>query len=190
MPTLLSDPPTSLYAVLLVALFVCAAFAFKLRTQRSYWVAIAALSAFLGLLALDAIFESPREEATRRTVYLAMAINQQNKDRFVEQLSTNFSMRGKSRSDMRNSPFWQLAQQHKIAVQVHGFSREDCTMPDANTVEIGFLATGSAPGGQKMIWQAVATYERTADGFRARGFRFYDMIDQARKQEVTMPGDQ
>lgn len=190
MPTILSDPPFALYAVLALAVIACGAIWLNRRTRRSLIAFLVSIALLAGLFALDRLFESPREEANRRVQEMARAIDARNQDAFLSHVADTFDYQGEggprkvSREDLRRSGVWSILQQYQVHVGVWDFDRNDVREIDPNTVEIGFLA--KAESGDKQIPMYLrAKFTRQADGqLKLSGLSSYDAMKRTKEPQA------
>ena len=169
MPTFLSDPPFSVYLVLVAVVLVAFAVWFSNRSRRSLAV-LAGASALLAVVFLiDMLFESTREEAVRRAQAMVKAADARDTEAFVSHIADKFEYRGEgqpvtvTRDQLRKAPFWEVLKQYKIHVAAWDFARADVEHINDDTVEIGFLAKGEGQGQQVPIYLR-ARFARQADG--------------------------
>src|SRR5579872_4774100 len=170
MPTFLSDPPFILYAILVLATIASLGVWFNKRTRVTLIVFGCCLAALLLLFLIDRLFESPREESVRRVQEMAKAIDDRNTDAFLSHIADNFEYQGEngqptpvSRQYLRQSGIWPVLKQYNVHVGVWDFTRDDVTVVDENTIEIGFLGKAEAEGKQAPMYFR-ARFTRQADG--------------------------
>ncbi len=186
MPTLLSDPPQWLYLVLGGALVITGALAAQKQDRRAVIPFGIAFLLMLALFLLDKFFESPREEAVRRVHMMQMAADTRNADAFVEHVAdkvnvqTDQGMKTATRDALKKSDFWAMLRQFNVRVSVTSFSRDDVTVIDDNTIEIGFVAKGEADGKSIPLY-ARATFGKQSDGsFKLTAFKTFEFIDRTK----------
>src|SRR4051812_1507010 len=90
MPTFIADPPMWVYVVLTLALVVTGAMAAQRQDKRAAIPFAVAFFLLLIVFVLDRLFESPREEAVRRSFLMATAADAKNPDAFAEHLADTF----------------------------------------------------------------------------------------------------
>ncbi|MBN9118520.1 MAG: hypothetical protein J0I06_05060 [Planctomycetes bacterium] len=189
MPVFLADPPQWLYLLLGGCLVVTGALAAQKQDRRAAFpFGIAALLLLLVFL-LDRFFESPREEAVRRTFMMGLAADAKNPDAFAEHVADKVSVQtGKdqtktaTRDELKKSQFWGMLKQFNVSVTTSGYSRDDVNVIDDNTIEIGFIAKGEAKGfaeGKAIPIYCRATFGRQSDGsFKLTAFKAFEFINR------------
>jgi hypothetical protein len=192
MPTLLSDPPQTLYLVLGGIVVVTAALAARRQDRKSVAAFGIALAVLLSLVLVDRAVESPREEAVRRVQEMVHAADTRNPDAFVAHLADTIEYKGVgstvtlTREQVRNSPFWSVLRLQNVHVAAWDFSRDDVKEIDANTIEVGFLAKGETDGKQFPVYIR-ATFARQADGrFRLTRFASYEAMKRT-NEAISIP---
>jgi hypothetical protein len=190
MPAILSDPPFALYALFVVAVVACGAVWVNKRDKRSGAAFLVSVGLLAGLFLLDRLFESPREEATRRVQEMARAADARNPDAFLSHVADTFEYDGTgaprkvSREELRRSGVWSVLQQYQVHVAVWDFDRNDIREVDPNTVEIGFLA--KAESGDKQIPMYLrAKFTRQPDGqLKLSGLSSYDAMKRTNERQA------
>ena len=196
MPPIISDPPPAVYLVLIACVVVTGAIAAQRQNRKSAIAFGIAVALLLAVFLIDRLFDSPREEAVKGAQAMSAAADAHNPDAFVSHFADTFVYHGEgapqpaTRSELKASPFWGLLRQLNIHVAVWNFSRDDVTMIDNDTVEIGFMAKGERRGGT-MSEQAQlyirATFKRQSDGkMRVTEFRTFDAVDH--RKSFNLPG--
>jgi hypothetical protein len=190
MPTLLSDPPFALYAILVLGVLASFAVWFNERNRKSLLV----FGCFAGLLALlvviDSLSESPREEAVRRVKDMARAIDARDQDAFLGNIADTLEYQGEGvakripREDLRKSSIWSLLNQFGVNhVAAWAFDRDDVKELSDNAIEIGFLGKAEADGKQAPMYFR-ATFTREADGkWRLSKLASFDPFKRTNEQK-------
>ena len=174
MPTFIADPSQGLYLVLAALLVITGAVAAQKQGRRATVAFGVAFLLVLLVFVIDKTNESPREEAVRRVHMLAASADAKNPDAFGEHVAdkvtvyTAEAQQGKefTRDELKKHPFWGALQAHKVTVSVADFSREDVTVIDGNTVEIGFLGKGTPQGLPTIPVYMRAAFAKQPDGSR------------------------
>ncbi len=189
MPTWLSDPSNGLYLVLFVLVVIAGAVWARYQDRRSRNRALVALAAFLVLLLCDLLFESPREQATRKVQEMAAAATARDPDKFVANVSNSFRYGGADRERLRSSRAWEMIRQFNARVAVWGFSRDDSRDLGDDGVEIGFFAKGEAPDGRFVMRYIRAVFVKDPDGqYRLRTMSFHNPAEKGLNAEDPIPG--
>jgi hypothetical protein len=190
MPTFLSDPPTVLYAILLLGVFITGARWINRQDRKSLIALGIALALTSAVFLIDRFFESPREEAKRDVEAMAAAANARDVKAFLSHVADTFEYEGDSanpvsvsREQLRKAGLWSILDQWKVRVATWGFDRNDMTEIDDNTVEIGFFGKGeSANGSAPMYFRA--RFARQSDGqMKLTRLSSYDPVKQTNERK-------
>jgi hypothetical protein len=192
MPTLLSDPSSSVYLLLAAAGITTLVVWLGRRDRKSLAVLLGVVGAIALVFLIDRLFESPREEAERRVRVMVRAADAKDPEAFVAQLADTVEIHGSNgaskwvrRDEIRNSSFWGLLRQFNIRVAAWDFSRSDVKQIDRDTIEIGFLAKGEGDG-KPFPYYIRTTFARQPDGqFKLSAFRAFEPLD--RSKPATIP---
>jgi hypothetical protein len=170
MPTFLSDPPISLYAILALAIVISGSVWISRRSRKSLVVFGCIIMVTVGVFLLDRLFESPREESGRRVQEMVKAANDRDANAFLSHVADKIQYQGESatpstitKDELRKSGLWELLRHFNIRVAAWDFDPADVTHVDENTIEIGFLAKGEADSKQVPMYLR-ATFSRQSDG--------------------------
>jgi hypothetical protein len=169
MPTFLSDPPLSVYLLLVVAVLIAGAAWLNRRDRRSLGIFLGVIVLATLVSLLDFLLESPREEAVRRATEMAKAAEAKNPEAFMAHMADTVEFRTGSqpitirRDAMKASSFWGMLKQYDPRIVVWDFSRTEVKEINADTIQIGFMAKGVAQGKPYPIFMR-ATFTRQADG--------------------------
>ena len=190
MPTALSDPSSTLYAILVIIVFVLAALWFRSRTRGNLIRVLIAVSALVGLFLIDQLFESPREEATRKLHEMAQASQEKNWNSLFQNVSDSFKYKGPGGAEIDKESFRKWA---KTADSLEGFKgvivwdfhRADFKPIDNDNFKIGFRAKPrDVPTFDSWI---IATFHHDPDGqWRMSAFNRYDPVKQDRNDNPPM----
>jgi len=190
MPTALSDPSSTLYAILVVIVFVLAALWFRSRTRGNLIRLLIAASALLALFVIDRLFESPREEATRKLHEMAEASQQKNWNSMFQNVSDTFKYKDPGGTEMDKESFRKWAKLLETMPEFKGvlvwdFNRADFRPIDNDNFKIGFRAKlKDVPMRDSWI---VATFHRDPDGeWRMSSFNRYNGVKQDRNDNPPM----
>lgn len=184
---MLSDPPRSVYIVLIVVTLILAARLFVWQTRRALWQALIPGGLLAALYMTDHFIEAPREEASRKMEAMAAAATASNPTGFVEHVSQSFDEGGRRKSDLAGSPAWGMIKQYKARVAVWGFTRNDFREICDTEIEIGFSAKGAVPDGQYIEKYVKARFVQDGDKqWRLRAIRFYNPLKP--EEESPIPG--
>lgn len=193
MPTFLSDPPGTVYLLLVGSVIVVGLVWFN-RRGRTALVAVAVVtSAMLLLVGFDCAFESPREEAVRRVMAMASAADTRNREEFASHVADTITYQDEnrtitlSRDQLRKHAFWDILRNFNVHVATWDFARADVNKVDDRTIEIGFLGKGETEGKQFPVYMR-ARFSRQSDGqMKLVALASYDPLQRANKR-ISIPG--
>jgi hypothetical protein len=192
MPTFLSDPPQTIYLLLVAAAIVAGLVWLNRRERRALYVFLGVLGVAALVVLVDRILESPREEAVRRVQAMMDAADHRDPEAFASQLAEKVTYVSEqrpvefTREQLRSHQFWSLLRQFNVHVAAWDFSRDDVKWPDANSVEIGFLAKGETQGKQFPFYFR-ATFTRQSDGqMKLTRLATFDPLQ--RTKPLSIPG--
>ncbi len=176
MPTALSDPSSTLYAILVIVVAVLGFVAMRNRRRGEIIRLAIGLTALLALFAIDRLVESPREESTRKMLEIAAATRAKNLSAAFAHLSDSFSYNGMNKAQLSERA--QALQGQTVldwnGIDVVGFNRADVEPVDAGKIKIGFetYPTGyGLPEYRRYCW---ATFQKDPDGqYRMLTFDLY-----------------
>jgi hypothetical protein len=192
-PTLLSDPPDSLYLVLIALAVVTGAVAARKQTRKSLIVFGVAAVLLLVVFLIDYTVESPREGAVAGVKAIEKGANARDPEAFVAPVADTLEYKGAgpaqtfTKAQFRSAAFWQfLSANRTISVNTKGFDRADVVEIDPNTVEIGFVGQGS-DGTTTLPFYFRATFTRQPDGkMRMTKLASFDFASRTAKP-VSIP---
>jgi hypothetical protein len=194
MPTVIADPPQTIYLLLAAAVIVSGMVWFNRRGRRPLSVFLGVLAVTFLIVLLDRVFESPREEAVRRVHAMMAAADQRDPEAFASHLADRVTYQGDNskdftREELRKHSFWNLLHQFNVHVAAWDFSRDDVERPNAGTVVIGFLAKGElrGEGGKQAAYYFRATFTRQADG-QMKLTRLESFDPLSRGKRLSVPG--
>jgi hypothetical protein len=176
MPTFLSDPSPTLYAILAIMVLALVALWFRGR-KRGDLIRLTAGVAILAAVALiDYFVESPREESTRKTEEIRAATAAKNINDVAKHISESFSYQGKNKAWLLDKA--RIAYQYPefAGVGMSGFSRAEFKTIDSEKIQIGFEAwLNGFPLGNNFRFYVWATYVKDPDGqFRMQTFDLFE----------------
>ena len=196
MPTVIADPPQTIYLLLAAAVIVSGLVWFNRRGRRPLYVFLGVLAVTLIVVLLDRVFESPREEAVRRVHAIMAAADQRDPEAFASHLADRVIYQNEqrdvpfTREELRKHSFWSLLHQFNVHVAAWDFSRDDVERPSTDSVVIGFLAKGElrGEGGKQFPYYFRATFTRQADGqMKLTRLESFEPM-QRKNKRVSIPG--
>lgn len=203
MPTILSDPPSSLYVLLVVLTLASVVATFltqaTLTEQFRQWreagqrdkltgaVALRAapLLALIGLWACDSFFESDREEAVRRVRAMADAVANKQTQPIIDQVSPSFAFAGLDKAAFANLVERALQTGEVTRAAVWGFERQT-VQREVSKVRFEFRGKIEGPGGF-FEFRCQASFCRDPDGaYRLCTMRLFRALVNT-DEEITLP---
>lgn len=190
MPTFLSDPSPSLYLLLIVAAVVAAFVCYRQQTRKSCYVASVFGGVLLLVFTIDVLFESPREEATRKVKAMAAAATAHDADKFVEHVSPSFSVGGGNRDKLKTTISSGIIQQYDVRAAVWDFGRDTFKEISDGEIEIGFMSKGESLKMSGFVLRYTrARFVRDPDGqWRLKDVKFYNPAENGLNAEDPIPG--
>ena len=186
MPTFVSDPTTTTYLLFAVLVAVAGVAWVRLRSRKAT-IALAVAVGLLGLLFLiDKLVESPREEAVRRVNAMCDAATAVQPDRFIEHLSTSFTLQGADREKVRRSGVWGLVSRERVRAAAWGFGHDETEYKSDTEVEIRFFAKAQTPNREGLARYVRATFVREDGAFKLKMMQFYHPINT--REPEPIPG--
>jgi hypothetical protein len=189
MPTFISDPPQTVYLVLIGAAVVTGVIAARRQDRKSFVPFGIALGVLLLVYLFDRVGESPREEATRKVQAMAEAATDADPDRFLEHVSASFNMYGADRERLRKSGAWEVIRSTHARVAVWGFGQDAFERLGDTEVEVGFYAKAQTPDGRFVTRYIKARFVKDPDGqYRVKTMKFYNPAENGLNSEDPIPG--
>jgi len=189
MPTFLSDPPQTVYLVLIGVAVGTGVIAARRQDRKSLVPFAVALGVLLLVYLLDRVGESPREEATRKIYEMAEAATAADGDRFVEHVSKSFDYRGADRERVRKSGAWNEIKSRHARVAVWGFGQDAFERISDAELEIGFYAKAQTPDGQAVLRYIKARFVKDPDGqYRVKTMKFFNPAENGLKSDEPIDG--
>lgn len=183
MPTFLSDPSTTLYAILGVAVLVTGVLAAR-RQKRSdlinFLIPAAALAAVVGC---DLAFESPRESIVGVLKGIESASQSKDYDTAFGHISDNFKYHSLDKPGLRERARQLQALSQVEGVKIVGMDRKGFDKKDDTTFEQAFEIMPLGVPGNTYRYDCVGTFRKENDRWRLIGIVF-----KQNGQEVTPPG--
>lgn len=192
MPTALSDPSTTVYAIVGFVVAVLLGTWFRTRKRNDLLRSALAAAALIGLFLIDRFVESPREETTRKMQEMAKATETADWNAFFNHVSNSFKYKSASGAEYSKDSLneklkWLKSITEFKGVSVWDFHRADFKLVDGNKVQLGFRAQlRDMPQTQSWV---IADFSTDPDGqWRMSGFARYDPVKQDRAAPIGIPG--
>lgn len=171
MPTVLSDPSTTLYALVAVMVAVLGAVYAKTRKRGDLIRLVIGVAALAALFIIDRLVESPREEATRKVGELVAATKAKKADDLAKNLSDSFSWNNMNKEQFIAWAKDVMARSEFNGIDVDGLGRHDFEPVDDKKVKIGFDVWPAGYGLPEWRPYCKATFVKDPDGqFRMQTF--------------------
>jgi hypothetical protein len=187
MPTLLSDPPLAVYAILGVIVLVLGVLAARRQRRADGLTFLAGLAVLLALLVCDWRFDSPRESVARTLKEMEAASQSRKYDDLFQHVSDKFDYRGHNKKSMREK----AAQAEPYVSEGFRFwnvSRANFRQLSDTRAEQEFdVQVIGNPATRRVC---VGVFELEADGqWRMTTFRIYPVVNNGPdRQEEVPPG--
>src|SRR5471030_2868076 len=117
-----TDPPRSLYVILIVATIIAGGVYAKKQTRKSAIVFGVFAALLMALFLVGTFVENPRKEVIRRTQAMAKAATETNVDAFLEHVSPRFDVNGKKKDDLKRSMLWDTIREWNAQIEVTDFN--------------------------------------------------------------------
>ncbi|WP_020468901.1 hypothetical protein [Zavarzinella formosa] len=186
MPTFLSDPSTSTYAILAVIVFITGVLAAKSRRKKHIIPFSLALAALVALFLIDKFEESPREATVRKIAEMGAATRAKNYNDLVKNVSETFAHGSLDKKGLKalgekvnHIGSWE-------GIEAWEATRANFKEVNDSTVEQGFLVQPvGMPQFQKFC---IGTFKKDADGeWRLSGFKLYNPLQRTNGPEESVP---
>jgi hypothetical protein len=187
MPTALSDPSTTLYAILGVFSLVLGIVA--LRKQRRTDLINFAIPAvaFLALVIIDHLYESPREQIVVAVGEMEAGTQNKKLDDVFKHVSDKFQYKFQNVTMDKKGLQEKARQAESISswegIKVNALTRDRFRQLDVDTAEQRFDVQPLRLPGNEYRFECVATFKKEGEAWRLAGFKLFKD-----GQEVTPPG--
>ena len=142
MPTVLSDPPDSLYIAMFIAMLVTLGIWYRYRTRKTIIVAVVGAGLFFGLLLIDTLTDSPREIVIRTAKEFQDDFNTGEWGKFEKHIAENFDRKGRKKNDIKAA--YDLVKGYNAKIALWSFNRDDVQV-QGDTITVGFDAKPEGP---------------------------------------------
>lgn len=181
MPTVLSDPSTSTYAILSVLAILYGVVAFRRQRKRDIGIAAVLLVVLVGLLLIDKFVESPREQVVRKIKEMGLASRSKKMPDLFQHVSESFRYRTMDKKGLQDRA--RLAESMGFA----GFG--ESSLDRSQFESVGELVRQrfmvKHMGTPEILLQVVADFKMDADGeWRLVSFKLYDPINSNDEKEI------
>jgi len=188
MPAVLTDPPSTLWVLLILFALVSVGLWLRSRNRTAGIVALVAVLLPVLLFLCRFAGESPRQEAIRRVKALVAAIDARNPDAMLPHVADDFDYQGRKKKDIKTSPLWDLLKQYGARASAGGVGQDD-EQPDDNTVIIGFTGWATVDGKDYPMYVRAFFKKSPAGEWKVQTFKAYsDPVRKANGPETTIPG--
>lgn len=172
MPTVLSDPSTTLYALVAVMVAVLGAVYVKTRKRGDLIRLVIGVAALAALFIIDRLVESPREEATRKMREMAAASKSKKTEDVFKHVSDSFEYNRMKKAQFEDMWKSLIARYPDFnGIDVDGLGRHDFEPVDDKKVKVGFDVWPTGYGLPEYRYYCTATFVKDPDGqFRMQTF--------------------
>ncbi len=189
MPTFLSDPAPTVYAIVAVMAIALWAIYLRSRKKKDLFSAIGGVAVLLAIFLIDRFVESPREESTRKMQEMSALSANKNWDDMFKHVSDSFNYKSPNGGQTDKKTLLQKVKSVEAYVDkgfvAWDFSRNDFKQMDDKTVELGFRA--QAKDRPETVVYVKATFVKDPDGqWRLGGFICYEPVNT--KERRAIPG--
>jgi hypothetical protein len=187
MPTILSDPPLAVYAILGVIVLVLGVLAAKRQKKADGLTFLAGLAILLVWLLIDFMVDSPRESVAKTLKEMEAASQARKYDDLFKHVSETFQYKSLDKKGLRDKAT--LAEQFfPEGVRIWNVNRGNFNQVDETTIEQEFDV--QPVGSPQFRYQCVGVFKKESDGqWRMTTFRLYNVVNEGpTRQEVTPPG--
>lgn len=189
MPDVLADPPSAVYVLLAVAALGAGFVWFRVRKRPAAIVALALFGLLALVVAADAAFESPLEEADRRLRLMSDAAARKNWAGAFEHVSDQFKYDGRLGKKDIQAAVAKAAGAHNASVRFKPIERDTVEhLPDGG-IKVGFVAQADSPQfpNARYVVYVEAVFAKDPDGvLRMRSAKTFKFLE--RKTPETVPG--
>jgi hypothetical protein len=183
MPTFLSDPTDSLYITLFVLMLAGIGIWVRYRSRKTMIAAGIGVGLFLGLLLIDAVFESPREMVVRKANAMEADFNSGDWNKFEKHIAENFEHKGKKKKEVKEG--FEFAKANKRTLAFWGFQRDDIQFLDGGTAVVGFDAKPSGADAELLHRYVKAKFVKGSNGqWQLVGFETYHPLNHNTQEDV------
>jgi hypothetical protein len=187
MPTLLSDPTSTMYVVFGTMVVILGALA--LRRQKKSDVITFAVGAVLLLILflIDRAYESPREHVARKLREMESASQARKYDELFKHVSDDFKYKSLDKTALRARA--SVAEGYfPEGVRIWNVTRNNFKVMQDGTIEQEFDV--QPVNNPQFRYQCVGVFKQETDGeWRLITFRLYPVVSgDGKREEVTPPG--
>jgi hypothetical protein len=189
MPTLLSDPTSTMYIAFGAIVVVLGALALRRQKKADVITFAAGAALLLVLYLIDITHESPREQVVRKLKEMESATHAKNYDEVFKHISESFKYKSLDKKGLRDKA--RLAEQYfpeGVSIWDHG--RTNFKEMVDGTIEQEFAV--QPKNNPQFRYQCVGVFKKEPDGeWRLITFRLYPVVggsEGGQREEVTPPG--
>jgi len=189
MPAVLTDPPSTLWVLLILFALVSVGLWLRSRNRTAGIVALVAVLLPVLLFLCRFAGESPRQEATHRMNAVIAAMEARNPDDMLPHVAEDFDYHGQKKNDIKTSQLWDLLRRENPKLTTKMLDVLD-DPPDENTVFVDFNAWATARGQEVGPLFVRATFKKDTNGkWKIRTmWASTDQVKKAKGDEFMIPG--
>jgi hypothetical protein len=188
MPTLISDPTSTMYIVFGAMVVILGALALRRQKKSDVITFVVAAVLLLALYLIDRAVESPREQAVRKLKEIESASQARNYDDAFKHVSDSFQYRSWDKKGLREKA--RMGEQYfPEGISIFDVKRSDFKEMVDGSIEQEFAV--QPKGNPQFRYQCVGVFKKESDGeWRLTTVRFYPVVTSGGgpREEVTPPG--
>jgi hypothetical protein len=188
MPTLISDPTSTMYIVFGAMVVILGALALRRQKKSDVITFVVAAVLLIAMFLVDRLVETPREQVERKLKEIQSASQARNYDEAFKHVSESFHYRSLDKKALREKA--RLGEQYfPEGVSIFQVNRSDFKEMTDGTIEQEFAVQPKNNG--QFRYQCVGVFKKDPDGeWRLFTVRFYPVVGGSggQREEVTPPG--
>jgi hypothetical protein len=189
MPTLISDPTSTMYIVFGAMVVVLGALALRRQKKSDVITFVVAAVLLLALYLIDRAVESPREQVVRNLNEIQSASQAKNYDEAFKHISDSFQYKSLDKKALREKA--RMGEQYfPEGISIFDAKRSDFKEMVDGTLEQEFKV--QPKGHAEFQYYCVGVFKKDPDGeWRLITFRLYPLLgggSSGQREEVTPPG--
>jgi hypothetical protein len=190
MPTLVSDPTSTMYVVFGAMVVILGAMALRRRKKSDVITFAVGAVLLLALFLIDRANESPREQVSRKLAEMESSSQARKYDEVFKHISEDFKYKSLDKKALREKAN-QAQSYFPEGIRIWNVTRNSYKPMEGGTVEQEFDV--QPVNNPQFRYQCVGVFKKDADGeWRMVTFRLYPVVgsggEGGKREEVTPPG--
>lgn len=187
MPTFLSDPSPTTYAIVAIMVAVLVGIYLRSRKRKDLYPLIGGVAVLIAVVAIDRFVESPREAAMRKMQEMSEATANKKWDDVFKNISESFKYKGATGNQTDKKGLREKVRSIESMVDkgiaIFDFNRSDFRQIDEKTSEIGFRA--QLKDRPESVTYVKAIFTKEPDGvWRMSSFTCFEPINTNEKRQI------